>query len=273
MELLPGKVVVVTGAARGFGLALARAFADEGLRVVLADVDEEGVEQAAASLREDGAETIAVTTDVGDARSVVALRDRAFDAFGTVHVLCYNAATGGGGLLHEPVDVAVWERVFAVDVYSVLHGLNAFLPRMLEQGEGHIVNTASRQGLVPSPHLSAYPPAKAALINLSELLSLELAEIGAPVGVTVLTPGGIRTETIVGYLDRFERGEMEDAVTHEFLRSRVAAAVEPIDLARLVVAAVRANALYVNSHRETLEWLQQRVDRMVADADGIGTLR
>lgn len=276
MELLPGNVVVVTGAAQGFGFALAQAFAESELRLVLADIDEQRLERAVASLRDAGAEAIGVPTDVADGMSVAALRDRAFDAFGPVHVLCNNAATGGGGLLHEPIDVAVWKRVFAVDLYSVLHGLNAFLPRMLEQGRGHIVNTASRQGLIPTPHLSAYPPAKAAVITLSEMLHLELAEIGAPVGVTVLTPGGIRTESILGSLDRFDRGELEDPVAHEFLRSRLQAAVEPIDLARLVVRAVRAvraDALYVNSHRQTLDWLRERVDRMVADADVVGTLR
>jgi NAD(P)-dependent dehydrogenase (short-subunit alcohol dehydrogenase family) len=270
VDRLEGKVAVVTGAGRGFGLALAEALAEEKMRLVLADIDEAALESAVVSLRATGAEAIGVPTNVADAAAITALRDAAFERFDTVHVLCNNAATGGGGPLYEPIDVSVWERVFAVNLHAVLHALNAFLPRMLEQREGHVVNTASRQGLMPTPHLSAYSPAKAALINLSEMLRLELAALGASVGVTVLTPGPIRTEALVGSLDVFERGELDDPVMHEFLASRVAAAVEPIDLARVVVRAVRADALYVNSHRETLVWSKERVDRMAADADRLG---
>ena len=161
----------------------------------------------------------------------------------------------------------------AATVYSVLHGLNAFLPRMLEQGEGRIVNTASRQGLVPTPILGAYPPAKSAVITLSEMLHAELAEQGGSVGVTVLTPGGVRTEGILSSLAHYEQEEPKDPAMREFLASRVAAAVEPIELGRLVVRAIRARVLYVNTRKETLSWLRERVDRIAADADLIGTLR
>jgi NAD(P)-dependent dehydrogenase (short-subunit alcohol dehydrogenase family) len=269
---LTGKAVVVTGAARGFGFALASAFAEAGMSAVLADVDEAGLEAAVGRLRESGAEAVGVPTDVSDPSAVDQLRDIAFERFGTVHVLCNNAMAGGGGSLCEPVDVAEWERVFRVGLFGALHGVNAFLPRMLEQGEGHIVNTASRQGLVPAPHLGGYPPMKSALIAYSEMLREELAERQAPVGVTVLTPGGIRTEALLGSLSDADRPENEDPALREFLMSRVAAAVEPIELARLAVRAVETDVLYVNSHRETLEWLQLRVDRMSSDADRIGTL-
>lgn len=271
MDDLTGKVAVVTGGARGVGFGLARALAEQGMRLVLADIDETTLEKAVSTLRESGVDAIGVPTDVADADAVTRLRDAAFDRFDTVHVLCNNATGGGGGPFREPIDLAVWQSALASTVYSVLHGLNAFLPRMLEQGEGHIVNTASRQGLVPSPILGAYPPAKSAVITLSEMLHAELAE--TPVGVTVLTPGGVRTEGIVGSLAEVARAEPRDEAMYEFLATRVAAAVEPLDLGRLTVRAVKERALYVNSHRETLTWLQERVDRMVADADRIGTIR
>jgi NAD(P)-dependent dehydrogenase (short-subunit alcohol dehydrogenase family) len=273
MEALAGKVAVVTGGARGLGLGLAQAFAEERMRLVLADIDESALNKAVETLQDCGAEAIGILTDVAEAEALVRLREAAFDRFGTVHVLCNNASAGGGGPLSEPIDVATWERVMAGAVYSVLHGLNAFLPRMLEQGEGHVVNTASRQGLVPVPVLGAYPPAKAAVIALSEMLHAELAERGAAVGVTVLTPGGVRTEGIVGSLAAVERDPSADPAMREFLATRVAAAVEPIELGRLTVRAITMRALYVNSHRETLTWLQERVDRMAADADRIGTIR
>lgn len=273
MDSLAGKVAVVTGAARGVGLGLARAFAEEGMKVVLADIDEHALDTAVSALRDSGAEAMGVPTNVSDAGAITRLRDAAFERFETVHVLCNNASAGGGGPFCEPIDVSTWENAMAGAVYSVLHGLNAFLPRMLEQGEGQIVNTASRQGLVPSPILGAYPPAKSAVITLSEMLHAELAEREAGVGVTVLTPGGVRTEGILSSLAAYESGEHDDPAMHEFLAARVAAAVEPIDLGRLVVRAIRAGVLYVNSHRETLAWLQERFDRIVSDAERIGTLR
>lgn len=271
MDDLTGRVVVVTGAARGVGFGLAQAFVERQMRVVISDIDEAALEAAASSLRAVGADAIGVPADVSDADAVLRLRDAAYERFETVHVLCNNAAPGGGGPFCEPIDVASWEFVMAGAVYSVLHGLNAFLPRMLEQGEGHVVNTASRQGLVASPILGAYPPAKSAVITLSEMLSAELSERQAPVGVTVLTPGGVRTEGILASLETSR--QQGDPAVHEFLASRVAAAVEPIELGRLVVRAIEQGVLYVNSHRETLEWLQEKVDRMVADADQLGTLR
>jgi NAD(P)-dependent dehydrogenase (short-subunit alcohol dehydrogenase family) len=273
MDSLAGKVAVITGGARGVGLGLAKAFAEQNMRLVLGDIDAEAVKDAVATLTASGAPAIGVFADVADPASIDRLRDAAFAEFGTVHVLCNNATGGGGGPFCEPIDVAVWETAMAATVYSVLHGLNAFLPRMLAQEEGHIVNTASRQGLVPSPILGAYPPAKAAVITLSEMLHAELAERGSPVGVTVLTPGGVRTEGILGSLARYESGELDDPAMREFLATRVAAAVDPVDLGRLVVRAIQTGALYVNTHRETLDWLEDRFRRMVADADRLGTLR
>jgi NAD(P)-dependent dehydrogenase (short-subunit alcohol dehydrogenase family) len=270
---LHGKVAVVTGGARGLGLGLARAFSELEMGIVLADIDEATLERAVASLRGGGVEVIGVPTDATDADAIARLRDAAYERFGAVHVLCNNAGGGGGGGLSEPIDVSSWQFSMAICVYSVLYGLNAFLPGMLEQGEGHVVNTASRQGLVPTPILGAYPPAKSAVVALSEMLHAELAERQAPIGVTVLTPGGVRTEAIMASLEAHRRGEHDNPAMLEFLTSRVADAVEPIELGRLVVRAIQEGALYVNTHRETLEWLQARVDRMVADADRIGTLR
>jgi NAD(P)-dependent dehydrogenase (short-subunit alcohol dehydrogenase family) len=272
MDDLTGKVAVITGGARGVGLGLAKAFAGQGMRLVLSDINTTTLDEAVATLRASGAEAIGVTADVSDTAAVNHLRDEAFARFGAVHVLCNNATGGGGGPFCEPIDVSVWETAMSATVYSVLRGLNAFLPRMLDQGDGHIVNTASRQGLVPSPILGSYPPAKSAVIALSEMLHAELAERGSPVGVTVLTPGGVKTEGILASLALHESGQRDDPAMREFLASRVAAAVDPVDLGRLVVRAIREGALYVNTHGETLKWLQERVDRMVADSEKIGYL-
>ncbi|WP_261566044.1 SDR family NAD(P)-dependent oxidoreductase [Frankia gtarii] len=273
MDDLEGKVAVVTGAASGIGLGLAQAFAEEGMKLVLADIDDGYLETARASLAEAGAEVLAVRTDVADAKALDNLRDSTFERFGTAHVLCNNAGIGARSPLVEPLEISAWDRVFGVDLYSILHGLNAFLPRMLEQGEGHIVNTSSRQGLVATPDLGPYPPAKHASVALTEMLRAELAALGTAVSTSVLTPGGVVTRQLSEAMRRVERGELDDPNIREFITSRVADAVASIDVGRLVVRAICGDRLYVNTHRETLTWLRERLDRIEADADALGTLR
>jgi NAD(P)-dependent dehydrogenase (short-subunit alcohol dehydrogenase family) len=273
VDSLASKVAVVTGGANGLGLGLARALGEEGMRLVLADIDAQQLDVAVGQLHDHGVQAIGVVTDVADPDAVEHLRAVTFEAFGTAHVLCNNAGIGARTLLTEHIDVSTWRHVFDVDVFAILHGINAFLPRMLEQGDGHIVNTSSRQGLVASPHQGPYPPAKHASVALTEMLHTELAELPSPVGATVLTPGGVLTTPLLAAHQRYDRGELVDPVMKEFLATRVANAVEPIDVGRLVVRAIRTRALYVNTHRETLDWLRERVDRMAADADALGTLR
>ncbi len=145
MDLRAGQVAVVTGAASGIGLAMARRFAAEGLKVVLADVEEGALEKAASALREDGAEVHARVVDVGERDQVEALAAGTWERFGAVHVLCNNAGVGSGaeGRMweHDPND---WKWAFAVNVWGVFHGVQAFVPRMIAGGEpGHVVNTSS----------------------------------------------------------------------------------------------------------------------------------
>jgi NAD(P)-dependent dehydrogenase (short-subunit alcohol dehydrogenase family) len=269
MDELIGKVALITGGAGGLGMGLAQAFVEERMRVVIVDIDELAIDRAVASLREAGGAVLGLLADVTDSAAMSGLRSAVFEEFGTVDVLCNNAMAGGGGPFAEPIDVATWESVMAGCVFHVLHALNTFLPRMVEQGSGHIVNTASRQGLVPSWTLGAYPAAKAAMISLSEMMRDEFAERDLPIGVTLLTPGGIRTPGLVATVATTQH---TDPVQHALLAPRLAAAVDPVDLGRLVVRAIKRRTFYVNSHRETLTWLQHRVDQMIADADDLGTL-
>lgn len=154
MRLEPGQVAVVTGAASGIGLAMACRFAAEGLKVVLADVEEGALRGAAGELAAEGAEVLARVVDVSERDSVLSLADAAYDAFGAVHVLCNNAGVGSGaeGRMweHEPND---WKWAFSVNVWGVFHGIQAFVPRMIEAGgPGHVVNTSSGDGgIAPCP--------------------------------------------------------------------------------------------------------------------------
>ncbi|WP_128377934.1 SDR family NAD(P)-dependent oxidoreductase [Streptomyces cavernae] len=192
MEPEPGQVAVVTGAASGIGLAMARRFAAEGLKVVLADVEEGALAKAADDLRADGAVVHARVVDVGERSEVQALAEDAYDTFGAVHVLCNNAGVGSGaeGRMweHDPND---WKWAFAVNVWGVFHGIQAFVPRMLAAGEpGHVVNTSSGDGgIAPLPTASVYAVTKAAVVTVTESLYAHLKAEHARVGASVLFPG------------------------------------------------------------------------------------
>ncbi|MEU1531759.1 SDR family NAD(P)-dependent oxidoreductase [Streptomyces fagopyri] len=192
MRLAAGQVAVVTGAASGIGLAMARRFAAEGLKVVLADVEEGALEKAADGLRQDGAEVHARVADVGERADVVALAEDVYGRYGAVHVLCNNAGVGSGaeGRMweHDPND---WKWAFAVNVWGVFHGIQAFVPRMIAGGEpGHVVNTSSGDGgIAPLPTASVYAVTKAAVVTMTESLYAHLRAEHARVGASVLFPG------------------------------------------------------------------------------------
>ncbi|GGX75596.1 SDR family NAD(P)-dependent oxidoreductase [Streptomyces fructofermentans] len=210
MELGEGQVAVVTGAASGVGLAMARRFAAEGLTVVLADVEADALEKAAEGLREEGAAAHAHVVDVGEREQVLALAEETYARFGAVHVLCNNAGVGSGaeGRMweHDPND---WRWAFAVNVWGVFHGVQAFVPRMLAGGEpGHVVNTSSGDGgIAPLPTASVYAVTKAAVVTLTESLYAHLRAEHARVGASVLFPGPhmLRTGLWESHRNRPER--------------------------------------------------------------------
>ncbi|MCU1380177.1 MAG: putative dehydrogenase [Acidimicrobiales bacterium] len=189
MKDLGGKVAVVTGGAGGIGLAMGQRFGQEGMKVVLADSDAETLEQSAAQLEDEGFDVIGVPTDVRDYVQVEALRNRAIETFGAVHVVCNNAGIGAGaeGALweHELID---WKWALDVNLWGIIHGINAFVPGMVAQGEGHVVNTSSNNGgIAPLPGSPQYAVTKAGVVTLTECLYSQLQ--GTGVGASVLFPG------------------------------------------------------------------------------------
>ena len=185
MDDLPGRVAVVTGAAGGLGRAMAERFAAEGMRVVLSDIDRPGLDEVAAELGDAGAQVHAVAADVSAADDVGHLADEAFGRFGAVHLLCNNAGVVKSARAWD-LTVDDWQWVLGVDLWSVVHGIRSFLPRMLAQGgSGHVVNTASMTGLLPMPRLAAYSTAKSGVVALSESLQHDLEAEGADIGVSV----------------------------------------------------------------------------------------
>ena len=263
MDEFRGKVAVVTGAASGIGLGLARRFASEGMRVVMADVEEPALKTAADDLASDGAEILAVTTDVSDADAVHALAAATFDRFGTAHVVCNNAGIGTGGPAWE-VSEAQWRWIIGVNLMGVVHGIQAFVPRLIEQGEGHVVNTASAAGLITGPGMSPYFATKHAVVALSESLAADLSGVGANVGVSVLCPEWVRTRINESDRNRpddvpsFQDLRPEMAGMRDVLNSLVQSGLEPSEIAEHVVDAIRKNRLHILTHPTTIEAVRQR---------------
>ncbi len=193
MEQLEGRVAVVTGAASGIGLAVVEAFVAEGMRVVLADRDEDGLALHTTRLRDEGADVRSITADVSDAASVEAVGRFVIAELGELSVAVNNAGIVNGGTSWElPLDE--WHRVIDVNLWGVIHGVRAFVPLILASGkEGHVVNTASMAAVIALGGLGPYTVAKHGVLGLSDVLRAELRAIDAPVGVSVVMPGPIRT--------------------------------------------------------------------------------
>lgn len=192
MEEFAGRVAVVTGGAGGIGRALGERFATAGMKVVLGDLVAEPLDAVVAELRADGHDVTGVVTDVSDLSSVEHLRDRAYEEYGAVHVLCNNAGVGAGaeGKMWEHT-LNDWGWGLSVNVWGVIHGIKAFVPAMLEGGEeGHVVNTSSGNGgIAPMTSTAIYATTKAAVTTLTEVLYGQLRSIESRIGVSVLFPG------------------------------------------------------------------------------------
>jgi NAD(P)-dependent dehydrogenase (short-subunit alcohol dehydrogenase family) len=273
VDVLEGKVAVVTGAASGIGCALSAAWAAEGMRVVMADIEAPALAEAAAALRATGAEVLEVVTDVRDPAQVEALAERAVATYGGVHVACNNAGVGRSGLAMWDEPLAAWEWTLGVNLWGVINGVRAFVPRMIAQGEGHIVNTASLAGLSASGILGPYTVSKYAVVGLSEELFLNLHLLGAPVGVSVLCPGPVNTRIVTA--ERNGPAELRDtplvpgaAMIHDALVQMLRQGLEPGEVAATVVAAVKAGRFYVVADANE-DWRQAVRGR----ADNIEALR
>lgn len=190
METLAGRVGVVTGAASGIGKAMAKVLATEGVKVVLADVEEGALKGAADELAGAGHDVFAHVTDVADAASVQALADATVARFGAAHIVCNNA--GVSGLVQQSWNAPLedWQWVLGVNVFGVINGIRAFLPILLQQEEGHIINTGSAACFEALPGMAAYGASKHAVLGISEALYREMKAIDAKVGVSVLIPAG-----------------------------------------------------------------------------------
>jgi NAD(P)-dependent dehydrogenase (short-subunit alcohol dehydrogenase family) len=255
-----GKVAVITGGGSGIGRALALGLAREGARVVVADVDEADSAETVRLVEAAGADGLAVRTNVAERQDVERLADRVFERYGAVHVLCNNA----GVVVHGGLEAATWEDwqwVLGVNLWGVVHGLLAFLPRMIAGGEGgHVVNTASMAGLIASQGLGVYNTSKYAVVGLSETLVKDLRSHG--IGVTVVCPMGVATRIRAANRNRPAALRSPAGARDAGEVTLIGRTLEPEEVAQRTLDAVRTGELYVITHDEALEPLRRRFQRL-----------
>lgn len=272
METLAGRTAFITGGANGIGLAMAKAFLSEGMKVAIADVDEAALAEAEATLRGSNAEVRAYQLDVTDRAQFAAVADQVEADLGPVHLVCNNAGVYRGGTM-DSVTYEDWDWVLGVNLGGVVNGVQTWVRRMLEHGQGgHIVNTSSMAGMVTSPGLGVYNTSKFAVVGLSEALRDDLAEQG--IGVSVLCPGMVQTKILDSERTRPESFAPDDdnavaaAQAHsEVMHLAMNAGIPAEEVAQLVVDGVRQNLTYLFPHPELKASTELRV-QAILDAFG-----
>jgi NAD(P)-dependent dehydrogenase (short-subunit alcohol dehydrogenase family) len=252
---MAGKCAVVTGSASGLGYGLSVALAERGMNVVVADWNGEGAERTAGELKELGVDAIAVHTDVSNMDSVNRLADVAYEYFGSVQLLVNNAAVHRAGPLWE-TPVEDWDWLIGVNLKGIIHGVNAFLPRMMAQAdERHIVMTSSTNGLWIMPRQGAYNTTKYAVVGLAEALADDLALEG--ITVSVICPGPMQTH--LGQ-NPPPSGTGQGPVYTAKLWHMMATwpMLQPLEVGRIVRAAIEANEFWILPHAQGLEEIEAR---------------
>ncbi len=264
MQQLSGRTAVITGAAGGIGLAMTERFIAAGMSVVMADIEEESLVREATRLESEGASVTGVLTDVRDAAAIEALRDQALSVHGSVHLVCNNAGVAPGGPMAATTP-ADWRWAVDVNILGVAHGVTTFAPLFLEQGSGHIVNTASEAGLVTNPALGLYCATKHAVVGLSEALWRETHPQG--VGVSVLCPNLVDTKIFESERNRTDGAEIAPvaAATMAPLREMIGlVGIPPSTVADRVHDAVVNDEFWVLTHEVTAPAAGRRFDDITA---------
>jgi len=266
-----GKTAVLTGAGSGFGLECARIGARRGMKLVLVDVQQDALDQAAAEMQTAGAEVLALQVDVSDAGQMAHLARRVLERFGAPHFVFNNAGVGAGGLVWEN-SVQDWEWVLGVNLWGVIHGVRLFTPMMLDAARkdpsyrGHIVNTASMAGLLTPPNMGIYNVSKHAVVALSETLYQDLSLVTEQVGASVLCPYFVPTG-----INQSERNRPAELAAAKPTRSQLigqamsdkavnSGKVTAAEVAQKVFDAVAANQFYIYSHPKALAAVQTRLE-------------
>lgn len=278
MQEFRDKVAVITGGASGIGLGLAQRCLNEGMKVVLADVEKTALEAAVKELGASGAPVLGVETDVSKEAAVQALADKTLDAFGAVHLLFNNAGVAAGGPIWEcsPQDC---QWVIGVNLWGVIHGLRIFTPIMISQDtECHIVNTSSTAGLMTAHPSALYQLTKHAVVGLSEQQYHALTLRGSKVGVSVLCPGFVNTKILDAERNRpaVYRNEQpaapltpEQEQIRAYFQEMVASGLSPAEVADMVFKAIRANQFYIITHEDMKPLVKLRMEGILAETNPV----
>jgi NAD(P)-dependent dehydrogenase (short-subunit alcohol dehydrogenase family) len=275
MKNFKDKVAVITGGAAGLGREFALTAHKLGMKLVLADVQQDALDATTAELQGQGAEVLAVICDVRKTDQVQALADAAMAKFGAVHLVFNNAGVGSGGLVWENTE-ADWEWVLGVNLWGVIHGVRIFTKLMLECAksdpsyEGHIVNTASMAGLLNAPTMGVYNVSKHAVVSLSETLYHDLQLVEAPIGASVLCPYFVPTGISQSHRNRPADVAMTEGATasQKAAQAMTVKAVESgkvtaADVAQITFDAIRDGQFYIYSHPGALGGVAARMDEIV----------
>ncbi len=272
MKDLSGKVAVITGAGSGFGREFARLGAREGMKLALADVQQDALEVAVAEARAAGAETLGLRVDVSKPEEVEELAARANRDLRGVHLLFNNAGVAGGGGYVWESSLKDWQWILGVNLMGVVYGIRAFVPRMLKQDcECHVVNTASAAGLVSAPLMSVYNASKHAVVTLSETLFHDLRLAKAKIGVSVLCPAYVPTN--IRSSDRNRPPDLTDdapptpsqiAARERSEKAVASGRLSAAEVARMTFDAVREDRFYVITHGKMLASVELRLQDVLA---------
>jgi len=272
MQDVKEQVAVITGAAEGIGKAIAEQAALRGMKLVLADLNANNLQRTAEQLAAQGADVAPYTVDVADDGQVAKLAEAAFQRFGAVHLLVNNAGVALAKSVWE-TSRADWEWVMGVNLYGVTNSLRAFIPRMLASGAaGHVVNVASIAGLLAEPGLAAYNASKFAVVAVSEGLHHDLTLRGAPIKVSVLCPGWVKTR--IGESERHrdpaERSDIskldsETLKVSKAMRQAIEAGITVDQVAEKMFAAVEQGRFYILTHPDTVAGVKVRMQDILTD--------
>jgi NAD(P)-dependent dehydrogenase (short-subunit alcohol dehydrogenase family) len=264
------KTAIITGAGSGFGREFARIAAGLGMNLVLADIQQDALDAITEELRAQGAQTLALRTDVSKAADMEALATATFETYGAAHLLFNNAGVGAGGFLWENT-VADWEWVLGVNVWSIIHGIRLFVPKMLAQGdECHIVNTASVAGLLSAQTMGVYNVSKHAVVTLSETLYQDFRVANAKIGVTVLCPAFVSTG--IAHSERNRPADLPAGPLTPSQKIAAAATEKAVSSGRITAAdvaaktfdCIRENKFYCITHPKILGSVELRLQDIVA---------
>ena len=266
MEQLEGRTAFITGGASGIGFAMAKAFAAAGMKVAIADVEQDALDAAVAKLKAGNADVLGICLDVRDRDAMEAAAATVTKAFGPVHLLCNNAGIGAGGPMHETT-YGDWDWTLGVNLNGVVNGMQAFLPGMVAHGEGgHVVNTASMAGIAGFGGMGPYNASKFAVVGISEALAQDVAH--ANIGVSVLCPGVVQTNIFNSQRNRPEdmpgRERKLSPEDEARLAEIIAKGISPDQVAEQVVEALRQKQFWIFTHPEYAQLVQMKMQAMVA---------